>query len=282
MDLHGYTKFDAATAEALGKRWSKLWAQWHWLIEPVFHGHEHVHQSTPALWVGNHSLMAFADAGLMFKALYDQHGIVLRALGQHAHFKVPIWKTRMLENGVVDGTRQNCTAMMQAGEHILVYPGGGGEVMKRHGEQHTLRWKNRTGFARLALENNYPIQPFATVGADDCWDIVYDNKRFSDTRLGEWAIEKANLKAEELPPLIKGWGPTLLPKPQRMYFKFFPQIHPSEFAHLPLEDAAWAMRKKVEQVVTDGIQELLDERDSDPKNKLGSRLRDKLKHRLSR
>lgn len=279
MDPHGYTLFDDATKQALGAHWSRLWAAWHWLIEPVFHGHEQVSANRPSLWVGNHSLMAFADAGLMFKELHDRHGIVLRALGQHAHFRIPVWKDWMLRNGVVDGTRENCTAMMQAGEHILVYPGGGGEVMKRQGEQHTLRWKHRTGFARMALENNYPIQPFATVGADDCWDILYDNNRFAGTRLAAWAEKHLQLKTEELPPLLKGWGPTLLPKPQRMYFKFLPPVSPQEFAHLPIADAAQAMRDKVECLVRQGMDELLAERAADPRNRLGQRLRGKLSRR---
>lgn len=282
MDQHGYTPFNKDTKHAVGEHWSRQWASWHWLIDPVFHGHEHVHADQPALWVGNHSLMAFADAGLMFKELHDRHGIMLRALGQHIHFKIPVWKTMMLKSGVVDGTRANCTALMKDGEHILVYPGGGGEVMKRHGEQHTLRWKNRTGFARMAIENNYPIQPFATIGADDCWDILYDNKRFVKTRLGSLAIKHSGIKAEELPPLIKGWGPTLLPKPERMYFKFLPQVKPEEFAHLPLDEGANAMRNKVEHLVREAMNELLAERAADPKRKLRRRLGDKLMRRAAR
>lgn len=277
MDHHSYAHFSPAELQAIGHRVSRAAAGWEWLIDPVFHGHEHVSADQPALWVGNHSLVGFADAGLMLKALYDRHGIVFRALGQHFHFNTPIWNTFMLRNGVVDGTRENCAAMMAAGEHILVYPGGAGEVMKRQGEQHTLRWKNRTGFARMALENNYAIQPFATVGADDCWDILYDNSRYGDTRLAALASRYTGLKSDELPPLLKGWGPTLLPKPQRIYFKFFPQVHASEFAHLPPEEAAWALRRRVEETVEAGIAELLAERAGDPKQKLVPRLMSKLR-----
>lgn len=270
---------DETARRELGERWSKVWAPWHSLIDPVFHGHEHVSLEQPALWVGNHSLMAFADAGLMAKALYDRHGIVLRGLGQHVHFKVPLWGDFMLRNGAVDGTRENCTALMRAGEHILVYPGGGGEVMKRQGEQHTLRWKNRTGFARLAIENGYPIQPFATVGADDCWDILYDNNRFANTRLANWLSRRTGLKVEELPPVLKGWGPTLLPKPERMYFRFFPRIETAEYRDMPIEEGARALRNRVEQTVSQGLADLLVERAADSENPLRRRLTRKLAER---
>jgi 1-acyl-sn-glycerol-3-phosphate acyltransferase len=276
-----YSAFTPTEREETGERWRRIYAPWDWLIDPVFFGHEHVDAQRPALWVGNHSIMAFADGSLMLRELYVRHGIVMRSLGLHDHFKVPGWGHWLVANGAVDGTRENCTAMMAAGEHILVYPGGGGEVMKRQGEQHTLRWKKRTGFARMAIENNYPIQPFATVGADDCWDILYDNNKFRETRLGRWLLANTRFKAEEIPPLLKGIGPTLLPKPQRMYFCFFPPVYPDEFTHLPIEEGALAMRNKVERIVQDGIKGLLAYRENDPQRSFSTRLIAKLGHSSS-
>lgn len=277
MDGLHYTAFSEAERLALGSHWINTYAKWHWLIEPIFWGHEHVSKDKAALWVGNHSMMAFADASLMLRELYQQHGIVMRALAQHTHFKIPIWKQALTNNGAVDGTRENCQAMMAANEHILVYPGGGGEVMKRKGEQHQLRWKKRTGFARMAIENNYPIQPFAAVGADDCWDILYDNNELKETLLGRLLTDYVGVKSEELPPLIKGIGPTLLPKPQRMYFRFFPLVYPQAFQHLPIDEGALALRNHVEHIIQEGINELLAYRQTDPYQSLSARLRRKIR-----
>lgn len=276
MDGMHYTSFTAEEREAVAQRWLRRSAVWNWIVDPVFLGHELVNKTGPALWVGNHSLMAFADGSLMLRELYLKHGIVMRSLGLHAHFKVPVWGDQLTKLGAVDGTRENCAAMMQAGEHILVYPGGGGEVMKRQGEQYTLRWKNRTGFARMAIENNCPIVPFATIGADECWDILYDNNRFSRTRLGKWVANRTGLKSEELPPLLKGIGPTLLPKPQRIYFKFFSPVDPVQFAHLPIEEGAWEMRRKVQAIVEGGMRELLAYREKDSKRNFRNRLLSRL------
>jgi hypothetical protein len=38
---------------------------------------------------------------------------------------------------------------------VLVFPGGGREVTKRKGEAHKVIWKERTGFARMAIEHGY-------------------------------------------------------------------------------------------------------------------------------
>ena len=72
----------------------------------------------------------------------------------------------MVRAGAVRGARANCRALLAAGEAVLVYPGGGREVAKRKGEENRLTWKRRTGFARMAIEHQYPVVPFASLGAD--------------------------------------------------------------------------------------------------------------------
>jgi hypothetical protein len=42
-------------------------------------------------------------------------------------------------------------------------PGGAGEVFKGRGQDYKLLWKERLGFARMAIEFGYPIVPFAAV-----------------------------------------------------------------------------------------------------------------------
>jgi len=55
------------------------------LFQPCFLGAEHLDANRPALYVGNHTLYSI-DAGLMMDYLNRQHGIFLRALGDHFHF----------------------------------------------------------------------------------------------------------------------------------------------------------------------------------------------------
>ena len=72
------------------------------------------------------------------------------------------------------GTRDNVRALMRDRQTILVFPGGAREVNKRRGQQYQLLWRERIGFARLAIEHRYPIVPFAAVGVDDMLDVIVD------------------------------------------------------------------------------------------------------------
>ncbi|MCE2680484.1 MAG: hypothetical protein LW629_08585 [Burkholderiales bacterium] len=83
-----YEALSPAAKQATGERWNRWYAGWNWLTDPEFKGLEHVPESGPVLFVGNHSLMAFADAVLMLRELYRSKGIVCRSLGLHAHFIV--------------------------------------------------------------------------------------------------------------------------------------------------------------------------------------------------
>src|SRR5512144_2637637 len=136
---------------------------WHWLTAPRFTGLEHVPTDRPVLAVANHTLMGVLDVPLLVIGLHDLKGVFLRALGDHLHFQVPLWRDLLIRFGTVEGTRENCHALMRAGESILVFPGGGREVFKHHGEKYRLIWKERAGFVRLAVEHGYAIVPLAAV-----------------------------------------------------------------------------------------------------------------------
>jgi 1-acyl-sn-glycerol-3-phosphate acyltransferase len=74
----------------------------------------------------------------------------------------------LAKSGMVRGTRDNVRALMREGQTILVFPGGSREVNKRRGQQHRLLWRERIGFARLAIEHRYPVVPFPAVGPTPC------------------------------------------------------------------------------------------------------------------
>src|SRR5205085_1291353 len=100
----------------------------------------------PLMFVGNHTLYGILDSALLFDMLYRERGILLRGLGEHLHFKIPLWGPLLARFGVVDGTRANCDALLAAGECTLVFPGGAREVARRKNEKYPLHWKERMGF----------------------------------------------------------------------------------------------------------------------------------------
>lgn len=191
-------------------------------FRPKFFGLEHVDPAQPALLVGNHTLIGVLDAPLFVAQIYEERGVWVRALGDRLHFAVPGWRELMQRLGVVVGSPATCAELMRAGQHVLVFPGGGREVAKRKGEAYELIWKERAGFARMAIEHRYPVLPFAAVGAEECFDIVWDANDVLDSSVGgllkKTPLFDAMRGGDALMPFVRGWKGTPLPKPERFYF----------------------------------------------------------------
>lgn len=246
-----------------------LWLQQQW-FDPVFSGLDNIDRARPALYVGNHTLYGTLDAPLMLLGLYRHKGIFLRSLGDHIHFKIPLWRDLLWDNGCVAGTPENCQQLMQAKEHILVFPGGGREVMKNKGEEYQLVWKERTGFARMAMQHGYDIIPFASVGADETFDIRYDAQDFYQSRVGK-LLDKTGIKDKYLRggdaflPLATGLG--LLPRPEKFYFGFGEAISTQHLQENCDDKAAqWQVREQVESAIYQLMNDLFAQREQEQKN----------------
>ncbi len=246
-----------------------LWLQQQW-FDPVFSGLVNIDCARPALYVGNHTLYGTLDAPLMLLGLYRHKGIFLRSLGDHIHFKIPLWRDLLWDNGCVAGTPENCQQLMQAKEHILVFPGGGREVMKNKGEEYQLVWKERTGFARMAMQHGYDIIPFASVGADETFDIRYDAQDFYQSIVGK-LLDKTGIKDKYLRggdaflPLATGLG--LLPRPERFYFGFGEAISTQHLQENCDDKAAqWQVREQVESAIYQLMNDLFAQREQEQKN----------------
>lgn len=247
-----------------------LFEPWRILTSPLFYGVDRVPRDRPFLLVGNHTLMGVLDVPLMLLGLHERSGLIVRSLGDHLHFQVPLWRDLLSRFGTVEGTRENCEALMRAGEPILVFPGGAREVFKHKGEQYHLIWKNRIGFAALAIAHGYPIVPFAAVGAEECYDILVDSDELRRTPLGP-ALEWLTPRADELPPVVTGLGP--LPRPQRFYFRFEAPIETTPWRGQGAnQEACLELRTEVARAIEHGIAALRHTQGRDPEGALAVRL----------
>jgi 1-acyl-sn-glycerol-3-phosphate acyltransferase len=230
-------------------------APWRALTRPHVVGIEHVPDHGRVLLVGNHTIYGLLDVPLLMRELFVARDLVVRALSDRAHFKVPFWGDLLGRLGAVEGSRQTCAALMREGEPILVFPGGGREVAKRKGEAYQLLWQARLGFARLAYEHNYAIVPLASVGAEESYDIVLD----ADDRVMapiRGLVKRATGRDDIILPLSRGVAITPLPKPQRFYFGFAPPIDPVAWAGPRRGEAAWRVirdetRSEIERLITE-------------------------------
>lgn len=220
-------------------------------FRPQFFGLENLDKDRPAMYVTNHNVLGVLDGTLWAAEMYREKGIFPRSLVDDFHYKLPGWRNMAENMGFVRGTRDNCTAMMKNGEHIMVYPGGARETSKRKGEKYKLTWKKRTGFARMAIENSYDIIPVAQVGAEDSFDIIMDPDELMESRFGEWlkengVAEKYFKNGDSLPPLARGIGFTPIPRPEKQYYAFGQRIPIKEYKGKTDEETLWELRSKVE------------------------------------
>lgn len=240
-----------------------------WYFTPTLLGAENVDPSRPGLFVGNHAIFGVIDSPLFASELYSRTGVYPRSLGDHFHFDVPGWGDLLIRYGAVPGTRENCSRLMQAGQHVLVFPGGAREVAKRRSEINRLTWKNRTGFARMAIEHGYDIIPFASVGCDESYTILFDGDDFQNSRAGRWLLKRPRLNnllrgGDTFMPLVRGLGPTLLPRPEPFWFMIGKPIPTGEYAGREDDrDALWDLRNKAAGSIETMIGQLKQQRSAE-------------------
>ena len=169
--------------------------------------------------------------------------------------------------GAVVGAPETARELMRHNESILVFPGGGREIAKFKDEENTLRWNGRAGFARVSVENNYPIVPVALAGADD----VYQSLITRDSRWGRLSLSlSAKLfgRRDTALPLLHGVGPTLIPRPQRMYLRFAAPIDTTKPARVSEPKWVATVKQNTQESLERALADLLEIRSSDPYREL--------------
>jgi 1-acyl-sn-glycerol-3-phosphate acyltransferase len=220
------------TAPFVPLRWGNRALRWY--FAPEYLHMDLADPARPTLFVGNHSVFGVLDVLLFADGLYRERGISLRMLADRNHFRVPLWRDFVERTGAVLGTRANCAALMRRGEHILVFPGGAREVFKHKGEAYRLIWKERHGFVQLAVQHGYSITPYATVGAEEAFDVLLDSSDYMSTPLGRYlrrsGIADRYLRGgDEFPPVIRGLGLTAIPRPEKLYFSIGKPIETARY-----------------------------------------------------
>lgn len=229
-------------------------------FQPSFHGMSHITE-TPSMFVGNRSLYGIFDLAILREKIYNEKDIYLRVLVDKARYEIPYWQHYIEANGGFLGTRELCSQAMERGDHLLLFPGGGREVMKRDGEAYKLIWKERLGFVKMAAQYNYPIQPFASIGADEAFSILLDSGDFKNSPLTK-LVENTSfwgklLKyGDEIPPISRGVALSPIPRPEPFFFIFGEPIDTSAYRKKIHDDEAMMeLRDKVEATVEALIKE---------------------------
>lgn len=164
-------------------------------------GLENISLSGRMILAVNHSFVTY-DIAMLAAAVYAERGRACRALGDRLIFKIPGLREVALACGVCEGNPQNAQELLEGEELVSVAPGGMYEALRSKDERYQLRWDRRTGFCRVAMRYQTPIVLAACPKADDLYSL-YDNP----------LTQKIYQRFRMPLPLLRGFGPTLLPQP---------------------------------------------------------------------
>lgn len=122
--------------------------------------------------VGNHALSA-VDPILFSHEVFKRYGVVPRFIGHEAlWFRTPGLRELSREFGVIP-SRSPAAANHALEKHgfLMLFPGSGTEAALRdyRRESYRLKWENRLGFLRLALESNAEVLFVAGVGNEELY-----------------------------------------------------------------------------------------------------------------
>lgn len=188
-------------------------------------GLEHIPKTGPGLLVVHHSLATY-DILLLGLSIFEQTGRVVRALGDRLIFKIPGLKHWASSLGVVEGHPGNARELLAKGEIVMVAPGGMREALRSSHEKYHIDWKDRTGFAALAIDARVPVIPAACPKADDLY-TSYKNP------LTTWFYEHLRIPL----PIARGLGPTLLPRPEILTHYIGSPLLPPNWKPMALKDS---------------------------------------------
>lgn len=244
----------------LARQWDRVRP----VYKPYVDGLENLPSDGRFLLVANHSYTPSSEILLLLYEVQRHLGRRVRALmdrrfGRFAGLAADV----LAAGGGIVGTREGTAELMRANEPILVFPGGAREIGKGKDQLNTLQWGDRAGFARLAMEHNYPIVTAAVVGGDDMYKIL-------TTSDGTWAQLNKKVSiwlgsdADLLLPLSRGIGPTLLPRPQRLYARFSRPIDTTRPKGTPHDEWLTKVRETAKTDLESNLAALLAIRATDP------------------
>ena len=230
------------------------------LFNPLVLGASNIPER-PCLFVGNHSLFAL-DGWVIGPLMTRDLKRFPRGLGDKFLFANPSVGDFILKRGAVMGHPEVCSALMKAGQDLMVFPGGAHEAVKPASMKYELQWKERYGFVKLAARHGYTIMPFGLIGPDEFYGHLMEGQDIPASALGKLlkrlGLLTADTRSDMLPPIPVGALGSFFPKPQRCYLGFGEPIDLARYAgRTPRKKELQAIRAAVAEQIETQLAELL-------------------------
>lgn len=184
-------------------------------------GMENLPQSGGVLLVVNHSLATY-DIVMLFAAVLQEKNRFTRPLADRTFFKFPYLSDLVHRVGGCEGSPENAAALLKSGELVGVAPGGMLEALRPSSERYQIRWENRKGFVRLAMQTKTPIVIAVCPKADDLYE-VYPNL------VTDWIYKTFRFPVF----LARGIGFSPIPRPTKLVHFLSEPMYPPKISKDP-------------------------------------------------
>jgi 1-acyl-sn-glycerol-3-phosphate acyltransferase len=145
-----------------------------WLLASLYfraevRGLGNIPEEGGVLMVGNHSGGNLTPDTGVFTLAYCSYFGVERPFYQLAHNLVLSMPglSFLRKYGTVAASPKNAKKALDSGAAVLVYPGGDYEVHRPSWERHRVDFDGRTGFIKLALDQDVPLVPVVSIGGQE-------------------------------------------------------------------------------------------------------------------
>ena len=197
----------------------------------------------PVLFVGNHGFGGIFDLNVFAtSAALDQLELdrPLTILTHQLAWTLGVG--RFIEPlGARPASQNSAEEAFASGHHVLVFPGGDLDAGKSWEDRNRIVFGGRSGFARLAIDNEVPVVPIVTAGAGESLFVLSSGERLARaTRLDKLLRVKAAPISVSLP-----WGLNIgavgmlpyLPLPSKLVTRVLAAM-PAEANEDPVDFAA--------------------------------------------
>jgi 1-acyl-sn-glycerol-3-phosphate acyltransferase len=161
----------------------------------------------PVLFVANHGFGGVFDLNVSAAyAAFEDLALTRPVIALTHQLAWTLGAGELLESvGSRPASRASALGAFEAGENVLVLPGGDVEAAKSFADRNKIVFSGRRGFAQLAMDADVPIVPVVTAGAGESLLVLSDGQRLARAlRLDSL------LRAKTMPVAISvPWGLTV-------------------------------------------------------------------------
>jgi 1-acyl-sn-glycerol-3-phosphate acyltransferase len=155
----------------------RAWGWWlaflrniYWRIESE--GMENIPAAGKGLFVSNHRGFMPLDAVMHLSLIFTKRNRVPRFLIIHSLLRTPFLANFLTKLGGVVASQENATRLFDQGEIVGLFPEGIRGTFSPYKTTYRLRNFTKSGFARMAVENQAPVIPAAVIGHAEIFPII--------------------------------------------------------------------------------------------------------------